>query len=124
MPGNIERVRNMDIDDAVIQFGALSAPSRIEIVRLLAREAPPEGMPSGDIADKLGVVQNTMSSQLLILSNARIVRSRRMGRQIFYRLDLEALADLVDFIVNDCADGKLERPENTTKRQRVQSRAE
>jgi ArsR family transcriptional regulator len=100
----------MDIDDAEKQFGALSTPSRIEIVRLLAREAPPDGMPSGDIADKLGVVQNTMSSQLLILSNARIVRSRRIGRQIFYRLDFEALAELVDYIVNDCADGKIERP--------------
>ena len=99
----------MEIDDAVTRFAALAAPSRIEIVRLLAMESGPDGMPSGDIAEKLHVKQNTMSTQLLVLSNARVVRSRRAGRQIIYRLDLDALAELSEFIIEECAAGKIEQ---------------
>ena len=98
----------MDDDHAFTRLSAIATPSRLAILRLLAREATPEGMKSGEIALKLGVAQNTLSTQLLVLSNARLVHSRRRGRTILYRLDFDALKELIEFIACECADGKID----------------
>ena len=70
----------MDMAVVMMGFSALSTVSRVEILRLLAKEAPPEGMKSGDIAKRLGVAQNTLSTQLMMLSHARLVQYQRDGR--------------------------------------------
>jgi DNA-binding transcriptional ArsR family regulator len=110
---NIDRVRFMDMDDAITRLSALATPSRLEVVRLLAR-AGPEGMPSGEIAKALKVAQNTLSTQLLLLSNARLVKPRRSGRSIIYRVELESLRDLAAFILADCAAGKIDLQKHST----------
>lgn len=92
----------MDIDQIIAGFGALSTPSRVQILQLLAKEAPPEGMKSGDIAKRLGVVQNTLSTQLMMLSHARLVRFTRVGRSILYRVDREAISEMADFLMQEC----------------------
>lgn len=98
----------MDQDAAVTAFGALATPSRVDILRLLATQAPPEGLKSGEIARRLNVQQNTLSTQLMMLSHARLVLHRREGRSIFYRLDRENLRALADFILVDCGGGSVE----------------
>jgi DNA-binding transcriptional ArsR family regulator len=97
----------MDDDEAITRLSAIATPSRLAILRLLAREAPSDGMKSGEIAAKLDVVQNTISTQLLVLSNARLVRYRRQGRTILYRVDFDALKELIDFIARECGAGKI-----------------
>lgn len=92
----------MDFDTAVTGFGALATPSRVDILRLLAKEAPPEGMKSGDIAKRLEVAQNTLSTQLMMLSHARLVKYTRDGRSMLYRLDHETLAGMAEFLMKDC----------------------
>jgi DNA-binding transcriptional ArsR family regulator len=92
----------MDFDTVVTGFSALATPSRVEILRLLAREAPLEGMNSGDIAKRLEVAQNTLSTQLMMLSHARLVKYARDGRSMLYLLDRETLAGMAQFLMNDC----------------------
>lgn len=96
----------MDTDDAITRLAALATPSRLEVVKLLS-QAGPEGLPSGEIAKRLGVAQNTLSTQLLTLSNARLVRARRNGRSVIYKVDLGSLQQLAEFIVEDCAAGHI-----------------
>ena len=46
----------------------------------------------GDIVDALDVAQPTVSHHLKILKNAGLVRSERRGKQVFYTINQERLA--------------------------------
>jgi len=71
-------------------FSALSDPTRLRIISILL-----EGeMNVGDIAAKLEMTESAVSHQLRGLRQMRIVRNRKAGRQVFYRLDDEHVADL------------------------------
>ncbi|WP_146843695.1 ArsR/SmtB family transcription factor, partial [Bacillus licheniformis] len=61
-------------------FKALSDPTRIKILHLLS-----QGEHSvNEIAEKLSLLQSTVSHQLRFLKNLRLVKSRRAGTSIFY----------------------------------------
>ena len=94
----------MKIPDAVQSLSALAQESRLAVFRLLVK-AGPEGVAAGDIARKLKTPANTMSAQLLVLSNAGLVQARRDGRSILYSADFEAMSRLLLFITEDCCGG-------------------
>jgi DNA-binding transcriptional ArsR family regulator len=71
-------------------FKALSDPTRVRIVSLLAETE----LCVCDLAAALGMSQSAVSHQLRSLRDLRLVRRRRDGRQIFYTLDDEHVADL------------------------------
>jgi ArsR family transcriptional regulator len=97
----------MKIPDAVKKLSALSQESRLEVFRLLVK-AGPEGLAAGDVARKLKTAPNTMSAQLLLLSNAGLINARRYGRSIIYDADFEAMSALLLFLTEDCCGGKAE----------------
>ena len=97
----------MDEFQALDAFGALSQETRLQIVRLLVK-AGPDGMAAGDIARKLDTAPNTMSAQLLVLSNAGLARARREGRSIIYAVDFERMSALLLFLTKDCCGGRME----------------
>jgi DNA-binding transcriptional ArsR family regulator len=97
----------MDTDDAVKRLSALAQDSRLEVFRLLVK-AGPDGMAAGSIARKLKTAANTMSAQLLILSNAGLIRARRDGRSIIYSVDFRAMSGLLVFLTEDCCGGRAE----------------
>ena len=68
----------------------------------------PGGLPAGDIAKRLGVPHNTMSTHLAILSRAGLVSSQRHSRSIVYRVDLTKVRALVVYLLKDCCDGSPE----------------
>ncbi len=92
---------------AAESFSALSQPTRIDVLRLLIR-AGREGLPAGDIGERLGVRQNTMSANLSILLRAGLVRNQRQGRSIRYFADLEGIGALLGFLMEDCCGGRPE----------------
>ncbi len=92
---------------AVPAISALAHEGRLAVFRLLVK-AGPEGMPAGDIAKKLDTPANTMSAQLLILTNAGLIRARREGRSIIYAVDFERMAALLQFLAKDCCNGRPE----------------
>lgn len=95
----------MESKDAVKGYAALSTDSRVNILRLLSQTKG--GMASGEIARQLGVPPNTLSTQLFLLSTAKLVDQRREGRNIIYSVNQSAIRELIGFLVQDCAGGRL-----------------
>lgn len=94
----------MDPKQALDALSALSQETRLETFRLLVRHAP-DGLPAGEIAARLGVVQNTMSAHLAILARSGLISSRRKGRVIEYAADFAAIRALLVFLMQDCCRG-------------------
>src|ERR1700722_3654157 len=92
---------------AVRLLSALAQESRLAVFRLLVK-AGPEGLAAGEIARKLDTAANTMSAQLLVLSNAGLVRARREGRSIIYAVDYDRMSALLLFLTEDCCAGRPE----------------
>ena len=63
-------------------FGVLADPTRLRLISLLATSE----CCVCDLAENLSVSESAVSHQLRALRNARIVRYRKKGRQVFYRL--------------------------------------
>jgi len=91
----------MDMSTAVNALEALAHETRLSVFRLLV-QAGPSGLAAGDIADRLGARQNTMSAHLAKLHRAGIVTSQRDGRSIIYRADFDAIGGLIMYLMEDC----------------------
>jgi len=73
-------------------FHALSDPTRLALVdRLRNGERC-----VCELMDVLGAAQSRLSFHLRVLKDAGVVRDRREGRWIYYRLDAERLEELAD----------------------------
>lgn len=64
-------------------FSTLSDASRVRIISALLEDE----MSVGALAAKLKMSQSAISHQLRDLRHMRLVRARKEGRQVFYRLD-------------------------------------
>lgn len=97
----------MDKSKALDAFSALSQSTRLDAFRLLVR-AGAEGMTAGDIAAHLEVRQNTMSTNLSVLTQAGLLRNAREGRSIRYFADLDGMRGLLGFLMEECCGGNPE----------------
>ena len=97
----------MDKRNALAALSALGQDTRLEVFRLLVR-AGSDGVAAGEIASRLGTVQNTMSTHLKVLDNARLVRAERDGRTIRYIADMTGFRDLLAYLMEDCCNGSPE----------------
>jgi DNA-binding transcriptional ArsR family regulator len=97
----------MEAADAIDAFSALSQPTRLEAFRLLVKQEP-DGLPAGEIARRLDVPHNTMSTHLAILSRAGLISVERHSRSMICRVQLGAVRSLVMFLLKDCCNGKPE----------------
>ena len=89
------------------KLSALAQDGRLAVFRLLVK-AGQDGMAAGDISRKLKTQASTMSAQLLVLSNAGLIRARRDGRSIIYAVDFDAMGSLLVFLTEDCCGGRPE----------------
>jgi DNA-binding transcriptional ArsR family regulator len=97
----------MEMNNAIESLSALAHDGRLAIFRLLVK-AGPDGMAAGEIARRLGTAANTMSAQLLVLTNAGLLQARRDGRSIIYAADFGRMSSLLLFLTEDCCGGKPE----------------
>jgi DNA-binding transcriptional ArsR family regulator len=97
----------METTSAVKRLSALAQDARLELFRLLVK-AGPDGLAAGEIARSLETAPNTTSAQLLVLSNAGLIRARREGRSIIYSVDFDAMSELLVFLTEDCCGGRAE----------------
>jgi len=95
----------MESHKAIEVFAALSQSTRLETFRLLM-EHEPDGLPAGEIARRLVVPQNTMSSHLAILARAGLVEAERHSRSIVYRAVVDRVREIASFLVQDCCGGR------------------
>jgi len=97
----------MEPFQAIDVFAALSQSTRLDVFRLLM-DHEPKGLPAGEIARRLEVPQNTMSSHLAILTRAGLIESERRSRSIIYRAVVERVREIASFLVQDCCGGRPE----------------
>jgi arsenate reductase len=94
----------METHDAIAAFAALAQESRLDVFRLLLRQAP-YGLPAGQIAACLGVAASTLSAHLAQLERAGLLHSWREQRRIFYAADTEGFRTLLAFLTEECCSG-------------------
>jgi ArsR family transcriptional regulator, lead/cadmium/zinc/bismuth-responsive transcriptional repressor len=73
-------------------FKALGDPTRVRLLSALSRAE----LCVCDLATLLGLTESAVSHQLRLLRNLRLVRARRDGRMVFYRLDDNHIVRLLD----------------------------
>ena len=93
--------------NVVGSLGALSQETRLDIFRLLVQKGP-QGMPAGEIGDRLGQPSPTLSFHLNQLRFAGLVTSRRESRSIIYSANFKAISDLVAYLTENCCGGRPE----------------
>lgn len=72
-----------DLEGAAEVFRLLGDPGRLRIVQALAAEE----LCVCDLATFVGASSSAVSHQLRLLKQARLVRNRREGKVVYYRLD-------------------------------------
>lgn len=94
----------MEMIDAVAALSALAHEGRLAVFRILVQTGH-EGVPAGEIARRLDVPPNTLSSNLNILLHARLIARRREGRSIIYTARYEVMTELLEYLMQNCCDG-------------------
>ena len=95
----------MEITDAARIFAALGQESRLGVLRLLLA-AGPNGLPAGELADRLGMPASTTSFHLSALERTGLITATRQGRQIIYAVRIFALRELLVFLTEACCGGR------------------
>ena len=95
VPEDVQAARECMIDGATAKtlagiFRALGDPTRLRIISALAERE----FCVSDLTVALDMAQPAVSHQLRDMHAQRLVRSRKAGRHVFYRLDDEHVSDL------------------------------
>ena len=91
----------MEHSSAVDALSALAHESRLAIFRLLVPEGP-DGLPAGEIGDRLGIAANALSFHLTRLRYAGLISVRRNGQQMIYAAAYEGMQRLMGFLTDNC----------------------
>jgi len=94
----------MDKEEAVLALAALAQPTRLACFQLLVKHEP-DGLPAGEVARRLSVPHNTMSTHLAILARAGLIGAERRSRTIMYRASLDRFRALAAYLLKDCCGG-------------------
>ena len=90
----------MEQTRASTAFTTLGHPGRLAVFRLLMRFAP-QGVRPTEIAEALGLKQNTLSHHLADLTASGLVQVTREGRSLFYAVDLATTESLIGYLALD-----------------------
>lgn len=90
---------------AVDALGALAQSNRLALFRLLV-QCGESGMTAGEIAERLGVPNSSLSFHLAHLERSGLVSRTRDGRSLIYRADYAAMNRLVGYLMENCCGGK------------------
>lgn len=87
-----ENTLDEEIIDISVFFKMFSDPTRLKILYLLEQE---QELGVGTIAERLNMGQSAISQQLKVLRGSRLVRFRKDGRNIMYRLSDEHIHSIL-----------------------------
>lgn len=94
----------MEKESVIGALAALAQSSRLDIFRLLV-QAGGEGMPAGQIGERLELPSATLSFHLAQLRQAGLVTFRREGRSLIYAAEYDAMNALIGFLTENCCQG-------------------
>jgi ArsR family transcriptional regulator len=91
----------------IAALSSLAHETRLDVFRILVQKGP-EGLPAGQIGDRLGLPSPTLSFHLNHLRHAGLVLSRRESRSIIYTADYKTMGGLMAYLTENCCGGRLE----------------
>jgi ArsR family transcriptional regulator len=89
---------------AIAALAALAQESRLDVFRLLV-QAGPDGMPAGQIGERLSLAPATLSFHLSQLRHAGLVTFRRESRSLIYAAEYPAMNGLISYLTENCCGG-------------------
>ncbi|SFD09203.1 helix-turn-helix domain-containing protein [Tropicimonas isoalkanivorans] len=95
----------MEKVQATSAFFALSQTLRLDIFRLLIQSGEHGRLP-GDIANALGIRQNTLSNNLAVLLNAGLIQRVREGRNLRYTANTAEVREMLSFLLEGCCNAR------------------
>ena len=94
----------MEKTEAVTALAALAQEHRLDVFRLLVGVGT-DGLPAGQIAERLGLAAPTLSFHLAQLRHAGLVQVRRDGRSLIYAADYDGMTELMEYLTENCCNG-------------------
>jgi DNA-binding transcriptional ArsR family regulator len=94
----------MEKVDIIAALAALAQETRLDIFRLLV-QAGPDGLPAGNIGERLGLPSATLSFHLNQLRHAGLVTFRRESRSLIYSAEIANMNALMAYLTENCCQG-------------------
>lgn len=92
-------------EHTVIQaLAALAHEARLRVFRALV-VAGPSGLTPSTLAEQLGLAPNALSFHLKELFRASLITPERIGRNLFYRAEFDAMNELLIYLSENCCQG-------------------
>ena len=104
--------------DAISAFLALGQESRLNVFRLIVQRGE-LGLTPGDIIERLGIPNATLSFHLKELVQANLLLVERQSRNLIYRPNTLLVQELSTFLLDSCCGGKPCSPIKTLKKSKV-----
>lgn len=101
--------------EAIQAFIALGQESRLNVFRLIVQRGD-VGLTPGQIIEKLGIPNATLSFHLKELFHANLIKVQRNGRSLIYRPNACLVKELSKFLLENCCGGKICTPVKTPKK--------
>jgi DNA-binding transcriptional ArsR family regulator len=98
----------MDKQLATTLFESLASGIRLDIFRLLVKQAP-TGLVAGEIASILALPSTNLSFHLKAMTHAGLVNVTQEGRYLRYRANLSLMQSLIDYLTAECCTGNPEQ---------------
>ena len=94
----------MEKSDAIAALSALAQDTRLEIFRLLV-QAGSDGLPAGQIAERLNLPSATLAFHLKELKTAGLTTCTRAGRSLIYAAAYPTMNALLAYLTQNCCQG-------------------
>lgn len=85
-------------------LAALGHDARLDVFRLLVK-AGDDGLIVSDLCEYLGLARSTLAHHLGVLVDAGLVLQEKRGREIFNRIDFDAIRHILQFLTSECCVG-------------------
>ena len=92
----LEQLKKINSEQFVGIMESLSDPIRINILELMMNGE----ICVCDIVKVTGLAQSKISYHIKILKDSGLIRDRQEGRWVYYKLDLEVLSDIQNWMSN------------------------
>ena len=92
----LEQLKNINSEQFVGIMESLSDPIRINILELMMNGE----ICVCDIVKVTGLAQSKISYHIKILKDSGLISDRQKGRWVYYKLDLEVLSDIQNWVGN------------------------
>jgi|SRR5579862_2032066 len=91
----------MKATEVIGALAALASEPRLAVYRLLVKRGP-DGYTPTELANRLSMPAPTLSFHLKELSHAKLLVSRRDGRNLYYSPNFDRMNEVVGFLTENC----------------------